>query len=309
MSGIASDRVAVIVASIDARATVVASLARFREEVAGRGEVVLVDASRDGTAEMAAQHFPDLHVIRCDYGRLAPELWAEGLRATDAPLVAFSTAAMAPRPGWLGSLVDRLESTGAAAVGGPIEPVRLLSATDRAVYLLRYVRYLRPLPESGMPEPPGDNALYRRDRLMSLVDPLSPSRVQDAPSGLWHRGFWEVEVHRALRDRGERIVMAPEAVVEFLGGSHLPSTLRQRLAHARHYGSSRARGRGLGYRVVRSVASPAVPAVLLGRIAGALRGRSRPFLPWMPALPSLALLLLSWSIGEAAGVWTDASPS
>ena len=54
---------------------------------------------------------------------------------------------MIPARGWLDAMLARLEETGAAAVGGPIEPAEGLSATDRAVYLLRYVNYLRPLPE------------------------------------------------------------------------------------------------------------------------------------------------------------------
>src|SRR5436305_4069416 len=117
-----AERVAVVVASIDARRTACASLARFLDEVGPRGEVVLVDASADGTADEAERAFPGLRVLRRPPGRLAPELWRDGLRATDAPLLAFSTAAMLARPGWLAALLDRLEATGAAGVGGAIEP-------------------------------------------------------------------------------------------------------------------------------------------------------------------------------------------
>ena len=78
-----------------------------------------------------------------------PELWRDGLLATDADLVAFSTAQMIPRRGWLAALVDRLRSTtGAAGVGGPIEPGRASRATDRAVALLRYSGYFPPLTRS-----------------------------------------------------------------------------------------------------------------------------------------------------------------
>jgi Glycosyl transferase family 2 len=140
-------RVAVVVASIDARGTVGACVDRFAEEVRGRGEIVLVDASRDGTADLVERSRPGVRVIRESWGALGPELWRVGLRATDAPLVALSTAAMIPARGWLDAMLARLEETGASAVGGPIEPAAGLSATDGAVYLLRYVNYLRPLPE------------------------------------------------------------------------------------------------------------------------------------------------------------------
>jgi hypothetical protein len=252
--------------------------------------VILVDASRDGTADEAVRLFPGLRVLRRPPGRLAPELWRDGLDATGAPLVAFSTAQMVPADGWLSALLDRLDATGAAAVGGPIEPASGLSAGDRALYLLRYVNYLRPLPDAAEAEPPGDNALYRRDRLRGL-------------EACWEGGFWEAEVHRALRDRGERLAMAREAAVAFVGGMPPALALRQRLAHARRYGSERALRMGRAQRLARSAAAPAVPAVLLRRIAAALRTRGQPLGPWLPALPRLSLLLAAWSLGEARAMW------
>jgi hypothetical protein len=281
-------RVAVVLAAVDARDTVAASVARFLEQVGERGEVVLVDASRDGTADVAEQLFPRLHVIRHAPGRLVPELWTAGLVATRAPLVAFSTAQMVPSAGWLAALDDRLEQTGAAAVGGAIEPAGGLSPSDRALYLLRYVRYLRPIAEEV--EPPGDNALYRRSALADL-------------ESAWERGFWEVEVHRRLRERGEALAMAQEAVVEFVGGSRLGEAVRQRGRHARHYGASRAARMGFAQRLARSAATPIVPAVLLQRIGTALGRRGQSLRPWLPALPPLAVLLAAWSCGEAAGTW------
>lgn len=283
----AQERLAVIVAANDARGTVLASLARWRAEA---DEVVLADASRDGTAEAAEGAFPDVRVLRAPVGRLAPELWRDGLDATEAPLVAFTTAAMVPKPGWRLAMLDRLDATGAAAVGGPIVPGIRLSATDRALFLLRYARYLPPLDPDDPLGPPGDNAVYRRASLRGL-EPV------------WAGGFWEVEVHRALRARGERLALAPEASVSFLGGSRLVPALRQRLAHARRFGASRAGRMGTIERLARSVASAAVPGVLLGRIGASLRARGEGLGPWLPALPSLSLLLAVWAAGEARGLW------
>jgi hypothetical protein len=289
-------RVAVIVASIDAGATVRASLAWFAEEVDGRGEVVLVDASRDATAEEIARGVPGVRVIRRPSGALAPELWRVGLDATDAPLVAFSTAAMVPTHGWLDAMLARLDATGAAAVGGPIEPAERLAPTDRAVYLLRYVNYLLPLPAAAVAEPPGDNAVYRRDRLRGL-EPVIDS------------GFWEVEVHRRLRDRGERLAMADGAAVTFHGGSRLGPTLRQRFRHARHYGAARGSRQTTPARLARAAAAPLVPTVLMWRAAATLRARGRPCRPWFSALPGLAILLAAWALGEAYGTLTGPGPA
>jgi|GEM_PF-772489 len=286
----APPRVSVVVASIDARATIRSSLSAFLEEVGDQGEVILVDASRDGTAEEVERLFPEVRVLRRPAGWLAPELWRDGLREAVSPLVAFSTAQMVPSSGWLESHRTCLARTGAAAVGGPIEPSTRLSANDRAVYLLRYVNYGFQVAHARGFEPPGDNAIYRREALLGLEDS-------------WTNGFWEVEVHRLLRAQGAKLELASSAVVEFRGGSHLRGMLRQRQLHARHYGAARAGRMRLWQRMARSVAAPIVPAVMLRRIALMLGARKSGFGPWLAALPALGLLLAAWTTGETLGTW------
>lgn len=283
-------QVALVIASIDSRATIMASLASFQSEARDRAELVLVDASRDGTAELVDSNFPDVRLIRRPAGVLVPELWRDGLNATTAPFVAFSTASMLPTEGWLDALLSKSRSTDAAAVGGSIEPSPTLRGIDRAIYLLRYVHYLRPLPASMDPEPPGDNALYRRDRLAGLESLMS-------------QGFWEAEIHRALRARGERTVISESAMVTFLGGARLIPALRQRLQHARNFGSTRSSSMTTLERLARTACAPLVPAVLSRRIARALRVRGQSIRPWASALPGLLVLITAWSAGEVMGTW------
>ena len=292
MSGSLAERpLAVILASIDAAGTFRGCLERWLHELDGHGEVLVVDSSRDGTALEIAACFPRVRVLRRPPGRLAPELWRDGLEATDAPLVALSTTRMHPVPGWRVAMLEELEATGAAVVGGPIKPA---DSHDRdhvsmAIYLLRYINYLPPLINRERIEPPGDNAVYVRERL-------------DGLEALWKEGFWEVEVHRALRARGVPVVMATGAPVVHSGEGRLFPLLGQRYAHARHYGASRARRFTTADRLVRIATSPLVPLVLLGRIVAALAARGQSLRPWMPALPCLLPLLAAWSLGEARGM-------
>jgi hypothetical protein len=290
MSGsVAERRMAVVLASIDAAGTFRGSLERWLLEMDGPGEVIVVDASRDGTGDAIARWFPQVRLLRRVPGSLAPELWRDGLEATEAEVVAFSTTQMFPAEGWRRAMLERLDATGAAAVGGPILPsTALAEVAQRAVYLHRYVQYQRPLIDPERVDPPGDNAVYRRDRLAGL-EPL------------WKDGFWEVEIHRALRGRGELLTLS-DAAVRHYGIGPWGRLLRQRYVHARHFGASRARHLGRVARLVRIVAAPVVPAVLLSRIVAALRSRGHSLLPWLPTLPYLLLLLAAWSLGEALGL-------
>jgi hypothetical protein len=309
------ERIAVVVALNDPPTPALgARLARFVEEVGPLGEVLMMDASGTPRGVEIAGRFANVRAIARPVGRLAPMLWRDGLLSTDADLVAFTTAQMIPRPGWLASLVRQLRTTNAAGVGGPIEPGSSLSKTDRAVALLRYSSYFPPVhsgvigsggpPDEGKParhphaspslqrlldvDPPGDNALYRRDRLMAV-------------ESAWLGGFWEVEVHEALRDRGEALAMSESAVVSFEGGVGLSSTARRRVGHALRYAAGRSKGLGPTARLARALAAPLVPALLCGRIVAALRSRGMGPRPWLSAVPRLILLATAWAFGEAVG--------
>jgi hypothetical protein len=280
--------VAIVLASIDARATIAASVRGFLDDLGDRGRLIVADGSRDGSAELARAVSSRVEVVTLPPGSLAPVLWREGMLASDAEIVAFSTAQMMPHPGHLDALLAPMTNDVASAVGGPIAAGRDLSAVDRAMYLLRYANYLPPVPESATFDPPGDNAAYLRRDLDLVADS-------------WRSGFWEIDVHRRLRALGRPIATAHQAVVEFVGGCSLGGAMSHRLAHARRFGSGRAEGRGLAARLARSAAAPVVPPLLLSRILRNLHARGEPIGPWLPALPFLGVLLSAWSLGEAAG--------
>lgn len=305
MSFSGQKRVTVIVAAVEARLTIASCLARFQRELAGLGEVMLVDASRDGTAELAERHVPGVRVLRSRHGSLVPELWRDGLLQAQTPLVAFSTAVMMPREGWFNALLTRLEETGAAVVGGPIVPVEGLRPTDRAVFAHRYLRYLPPLDKQAQFEPAGDNALYRRDSLRDF-------------DSFWEYGFWEQPILRGLRLHGHRLAIAQGAVLEFHGGSRRMALLRHRFVHGRRYGAERAAHWSFGERMLRLAAAPIVPGMLAARIVRMLRERGERLGPWASAVPDLAALLVTWSLGEAVGTcagrsrrqaWRERSPA
>ncbi len=277
-------RADVVLAAMEGGPILEASLSAFAAEVAGAGDLIVVDGSRDGIS------VPDdsrIRLIRRP-DRLAPELWGIGLESSVAEFVAFSTTQMVPRRGWLAGLVEEVQSRGLAGVGGPIAAGPGLSRVDRALYLMRFASYAPPVPDSSTFDPPGDNALYRRSALEAVRDS-------------WREGFWEIEVHRSLRSLGVRLGSAPGALVEFLGGASRSRAIAHRVAHARRFGAWRGRGDSLVANLARTATAPAVPAVLLARIARSLSLREEPIGPWLGALPDLSLFLTAWSMGEAAG--------
>src|SRR5215208_437467 len=128
----------VVVASIDCAHTIDECLGRLGRSCAGlRFEFIVVDASRDGTAgRVVAAGFP-VRLFRFKPNTLAPQLWAEGYRASIGRMVAFTTGHCLVSPAWANALIEALDA-GATGAGGPLVIAKGTNALDWAVFYLRY---------------------------------------------------------------------------------------------------------------------------------------------------------------------------
>jgi hypothetical protein len=279
----------VVVGSVEAERSIGACLSSVAEACAGlTAEVLVVDASRDGSAERASDA-GGAEVLRRALGTLVPDLWGEGIRRSRGRWVALTTGHCTVPPRWAHALLAGLRG-GAAAAGAGLRPNPGIGATDRAVLHLRYGAFLGLTAGEQRPvdDLPGDNAAYVGEELRSFLA---------ARPG---RGFWEIEYHAELRRRGERLVAVPEATAGFGPAFPFPTIVRHRFVHGRHHGEWRVReGRQPRWRVL--LPAPLVPLVLLVRGARRALGdpaHRRSFLAG--AGPFLALST-AWAAGEAVG--------
>jgi hypothetical protein len=160
---------------------------------------------------------------------------------------------------------------------------------DAAVYYLRYSAFMPSILGQGRTtgELAGDNAAYDRRWLDRYADSLAD-------------GFWEFDFHRAVRANSGWLVAVPEARVEF-GRSFPASTIvRHRFAHASHFGAGRVRN-GSRSALHMALASPLVPAVLLGRAATRAFRSGGHMARFVTAAPWFAVLAAAWAAGEAWG--------
>jgi glycosyltransferase involved in cell wall biosynthesis len=287
MSGeAAGPRLSVVIGSQNARRTLAECLAVLGR--AGREpsvEIVVADASADGTADLVRERFPGVRLVTRSPGALVPELWAAGIAASRGPIVALTSAHCVPEPDWLHRVLQAL-SDGTAAVGGAIEPDADAGAVQWAVYFCRYSRYMLPFPAEAVDDLAADNAAYRRDAL-------------DVCRAAWADGFWEPTVHAALRRSGGVLRLDPALVVRHRGAFPLGRFLGQRFRHGRAFG--RARALPGPWRRLLALAGPAIPLVLLGRIVRRVAARRRHRAALVRALPALGLFLAAWAAGEVVG--------
>jgi hypothetical protein len=216
-------------------------------------------------------------------------LRARGMAVARGELIALVEDHGRPDPNWCGKIAAA-HGADHAAIGGAIE-----NGIDRplnwAVYYCDFGRYQNPVPsgESGFAS--DANTSYKRSAL-------------DSVRSLWEERFREVVINGALISRGERVALRPDIVVhQHREGLRIGTALRERYIWGRSYAVTRCDLLSNSKRLAYAVLSPVLPALMLARLARTARQRGR-FGPFARALPLIAALLVSWSLGEATGYIT-----
>jgi glycosyltransferase involved in cell wall biosynthesis len=281
--------VSVVIGSVESERSIRAALVAMQQAVNEiEAEVIVVDASSDKSADIAEELLGPTAVIRCPVGTLTPDLWAEGIRRSSGRMVALTTGHFVVPPMWARELVAGVEA-GATGAGGTFAVAAETSATDWAVFYLRYSEFLVE-PSSarrGLTNIPADNAAYEGEALRQHV----------ATTG---DGFWEVEFHRRLQAAGGTLVLVPNAAAVYGQSFPLATIIRHRFRHGRHAGAWRAATRQRsGWLLVAT--SPLVPAALVARAWRRVRGMPEHRRRFLRSIPQFVVLACVWAAGEALG--------
>ncbi len=215
---------------------------------------------------------------------------AAALAAATGDLVAILEDRGVPRPDWARTAVTLHRHRPAAVIGGAIEPAAG-RVVDWALHVCDYSRYSLPF-EAGAVDWVSDvNVTYKR-------------RALDATRTLWQDRFHEPLVHWELQRQGEELRLEPSLVVDHRRTpAPLGRILGERFAWGRLWGAIRAREESGVRRAMLVLAAPLIPCVVLSRHAR-VQFRRGEGLRFLGALPILALLLGTWTAGEAVGLLT-----
>jgi hypothetical protein len=214
-------------------------------------------------------------------------LRARGLSTARGDVVALLEDQGRPDPHWSARIMAA-HAADAAAVGGAIE-----NEVDRplnwAIYFCDFAKYQNPVPAGPSAFASDANTAYKRSALESV-------------RSLWEASFREVVVNGALVAAGKRVALSPDIVVyQHRSDLKLGSALRERFVWGRSYAVTRSTLLSTSRRLVYAALSPLLPPVMLQRMAAIAWQRRRRFGTFLRATPLIALLSLSWSIGECLG--------
>ena len=279
----------IVVASVDSARSIDECIRRLRASLDGiNAELIVVDASRDGTAEMVVQLGGYDALIRLPAGTLTPELWAAGIARSRGRVVALTTGHCHVPREWARALVERVD-TRVIGAAGALELADGTTMVDWAVYYLRYSEFIPYVnrTDDQVRAIPADNAAYDGDAIRTYTAATTA-------------GFWEVDFHRSALGAGKSLAFVAAATARLGRSFPLMTIAAHRFAHGRHSGSWRV-WTGTSSAVRSVLAAPLVPLVLAVRIARrVLRVRGHR-LRFIASMPVFLLLAVCWAMGEAWG--------
>ncbi len=278
----------VIIASLDAAASLPRCLRAWQAQVNAPGIELIVAVADTDTVALVEASFPGVRLLQAPSSALIPDLWAAGLKEAQGEWLALSTAHCLPAQTWAETALQILRGSDYAAVGGAIEALPPLGKRDWAVYFLRYNQYGWPFKAHLAADLPGDNVLYRRAALAPYLAKLES-------------GFWENEVHPQMRASGAKLFSTPDLIMFHQASPPALAFFGQRFRHGRRFGAHRVARTGTLGRLKYLAQSPLIPLAFTYRITRRTLTKGRYLGQFLLSLPLLLFFILGWWSGEVYG--------
>ena len=291
-TGTAGPDLSMILVTPDRFDTLLQTIRHVRaQDVADRIELVFVVPSAAAFAldPAAVGGFEGARVVEVGELRSNAHGYAEGVRATRAPIVVFGEDHCFPSPGWAEALLARHED-GYAAVGPVVAHANTPGAVAWSDTLLGYGPWLHPHPGGEVEYLPGHNSSYRRDVLLAYGDDLES----------WLEA--ESVLHWDLRAKGARLYLEPTARTNHFSFSSMRAWLAASFHTSRTFAARRVRDSRASpvRRILFTAASPIIPAIRMRRCLRDIRRAENPP-PLARLLPALGTALTVSALGEAMG--------
>ena len=287
------DSIAVVLGRVSTEDTdrVIETIEALDLTVSGQScEIVIADRLQDDVTTRIRRDYRHVKVIDCPPDVTLTEMRTLAFEASSASIVAVTEDHCVPAPGWAAILKKAFDEGGQdlVAVGGSVVNGVTDTGLDWATYLCEYSFFSPPVAQGESDILPGMNVAYRRTALQAV------------PRVLLISGFWETTVHPLLLRNGGRFLSLNELVMFHKKRFSWGLFASQRFIYSRYFAGLRFGDAALPKRAAASLASLALPPLLLMRAVKAARakGLGREMLR---ASPYLLTLYCVWAAGESVG--------
>jgi len=282
----------VIVPVYNARATIGACLRSIlAQDVDDVWELLVVDSSDDGTADLLRREFPAVRVLFRDRRTAAGAARQHALGVATGWLVAFTDADCVVAPDWLRRLLARHRAAEHPAVGGAVANGTPASILGSAEHLFSFNEFMPGMPERLVAGMPTCNLCYRREVLAAIAFESGPEGAFLQPEDLLLN--WRVT------GGARRLLFDPAIRVTHQNRTRLVACVRHQYLIGRSACWARTRAELPGRTfAARWWLSPLVAPLRVGRIAMRLVRHDRgALLRFLALLPAVLLVAAAWGAG------------
>ncbi len=281
-------KVSVVIASVVGPPFIDDCLASvFAQRSAPAFEVIVVDCRGAENVARLAARFPEVRFIQCAGREAVPHLRRLGVERARGEIVAIIEEHCLAKEDWLATLATAF-APGYAAVGGPVAAYNYRRLRDWVTYFIEYNSYLPPWSDGDAFNLSGANLAYRREALQANL-------------GLLSHGYWEATLHPKLLDEGAKFRSVPGMVVYHRGPFDYFYYLRQRYLFSRGFAGARRPTLSISQRAAYLLAAPAVPFLLLARMAARILAKKCHGDKFLLSLPLLIPAVTIYVVGEWMG--------
>src|ERR1700686_78125 len=249
-------------------------------------EIIVADASTDGSEQIIRVRYPDVHVLHFDPSMGRPQLIREALRQARGQIVALTDVSCRFPPDWM-ARIRQAHSTDCPVIGGAVENRNSAGLLSWACFFADYGAFMLPASRRDTSVLAGNHVTYKK----WLID-LNFDSMRE--------GFWKAFFHQDLQRQGVPFLFDPSLVVYCARQDTFMRFSSRYFCDARLFAALRCKRISAVSRFLRLIATPAIPAVLFYRRLLGLRTKGHR-LRFLLSLPLLAVFVTIWAAGEFAG--------
>jgi glycosyltransferase involved in cell wall biosynthesis len=249
-------------------------------------EIIVADASTDGSEQTIREQYPDVRVLHFDPSMEFPQLIREGLRQARGQIIAVTDTNCRFPADWMVRLRQAHEAD-YPVIGGAVENCDSASLLSWACFFADYGAFMLPASRRVTSLLAGNHVTYKKWLIELKFDSM-------------REGFWKAFFHQDLQREGVRFLFDPSLVVYCARHNTFLNFSRQYFRNARHFAALRCKRISSASRLLRLIATPALPAVLLYRRLAGLRTKGHR-IRFLLSLPFLAVFVTVWAGGEFIG--------
>ena len=281
----------VVIASYNAEQTIQGCLCSLQSQETNEDfEIIVVDSSRDRTAQLVEKEFPKARLYHFPARKFCGDARNVGVSVARGDIIALTDADCTTPRTWVDQIIGAHRSPH-LAIGGAIANAEPSGIVSWAAYFCEFSRWMPGSEARWLDDIAGANMSYKKRAFDTYGSLIEGTYCSDS------------DFHWRLGRDGHRLWFVPEIIVSHHSIGGLLEFVRHEFEHGSCFARVRieaerfSRPRTLAY----SLLSPLIPFRILAKVAR-YNLRNRIYLSnFVRALPLVVLGVVAWSTGELVG--------